>query len=141
MKKPSNVNNQSTAQAFFVGKQARMLKNCVFNSGLKKGDTFTISRVNYGNPIYIYTTSNSSLYTNLSCIELVPLDKAELKKQIEKHKESIAEIKSKIKYLDENGIDEFDSDEFKVFKTLEVIEKATSKIQKAREIAKLIKNN
>ena len=51
-----------------------------------------------------------------------------------------SELQSKIDWMDEVGVSEFDEDEYKVWKTLTLLEDGSvSKLIKMREIANLIK--
>ena len=61
------------------------------------------------------------------------------KKQILGLEKSIIEDNLKIKFMKENNIEEFSEDEFKVYKTLELLDnKKLSKIEKAKLISSLI---
>ena len=61
------------------------------------------------------------------------------KEKIEATKAFIAETESKIKFMDEVGVEEFDENEFKAYHTLLLIEKSDmTAIEKAKAIAKLI---
>ena len=58
---------------------------------------------------------------------------------MEKQSALIAELNSKLKYMDEVGSDTFDENEFKAYQTLTIIEKGNlSKLEKARAIAQLL---
>ena len=61
------------------------------------------------------------------------------KDKIEATKAFICETESKIKFMDELGVEEFDENEFKAYHTLLLIEKSDmTTIEKAKAIAKLI---
>lgn len=63
------------------------------------------------------------------------------KEKIEATKAFIYETESKIKFMDEVGVEEFDENEFKAYHTLLLIEKSDmTTIEKAKAIAKLISN-
>lgn len=65
------------------------------------------------------------------------IDKA--KDKIEATKAFIAETESKIRFMDELGVEDFDENEFKAYHTLLLIEKSDmTTIEKAKAIAKLI---
>ena len=62
-----------------------------------------------------------------------------IKAEMEKQSALIAELNSKLKYMDEVGSDTFDENEFKAYQTLTIIEKGgLSKLEKARAIAQLL---
>jgi hypothetical protein len=66
----------------------------------------------------------------------------EVQNEIETKNSEISNLRSKLKFMEENGLEEFDEDQFKVFRTLELIDsKDLSKMEMVKEIAKLIKNN
>ncbi len=61
------------------------------------------------------------------------------KDKIEATKAFIVETESKIKFMDELGVEDFDENEFKAYHTLLLIEKSDmTTIEKAKAIAKLI---
>jgi hypothetical protein len=63
----------------------------------------------------------------------------EVESEIRTKNSEISNLKSKLKFMEDNGLEEFDEDQFKVFRTLELIDsKELSKIEMAKEIAKLI---
>jgi hypothetical protein len=70
---------------------------------------------------------------------LEQIDKA--KEKIEATKMFISETESKIKFMDETGMDDFNENEFKAYHTLLIIDKSNmSIVEKAKAIAKLISN-
>jgi bifunctional DNA-binding transcriptional regulator/antitoxin component of YhaV-PrlF toxin-antitoxin module len=63
------------------------------------------------------------------------------KERIEATKMFISETESKIKFMDETGMDDFNENEFKAYHTLLIIDKSNmSIVEKAKAIAKLISN-
>jgi hypothetical protein len=53
----------------------------------------------------------------------------------------ISELESKIKFCEEQGLEEFDEDTFKVYSTLSILKTKKSDIEKAKIIASLIKGD
>jgi len=75
--------------------------------------------------------------------ELHPLviTKEDFEKQKVELQNSINELNMKLSWMDENGVGEFNEDEFKVFKTLTLLDDdSISKVEKSKLIAQLIKN-
>lgn len=55
-------------------------------------------------------------------------------------KSSLEKVESKIEWMTENNIDDFDEDEFNVFETISLLEnESMTKLEKSKLIAKLIK--
>jgi hypothetical protein len=60
-------------------------------------------------------------------------------KEIAKLQSEISDMEDKISYLNDNGIDTYNENEYKAYKTLLIIEKGNmSRIEKAKAIASLI---
>ena len=123
------------------------------NFGLKPGDVVTIHSKSYQSEYYIEfmhggTLKRASVRTD-ALEKITPKTKREqFLDQIEKAKEKIeatnafiAETESKIKFMDETGVEDFDENEFKAYHTLLIIDKSNmSIVEKAKAIAKLISN-
>lgn len=146
IKKKSDFKTKKQADDYFIGKKFRVVKDTCSHR-IKKGTIITITRINFGSPIYLYHDHNGS-YVTPTCLEELALSKEDVEKNIKDLKKQIkalqTEIKgeeSKIKFMQENKLDTYDEEEFKVYKTLEALEDpATSKVQKAKIIAALIKS-
>lgn len=66
--------------------------------------------------------------------------KKELQSKIRELQKEIEEIDKKIEYMEENNLNKFDPIEYKIYLTLKKIEEENiDKMQKSKEIAKLIK--
>lgn len=80
-------------------------------------------------------------------LEVGPYNKEAIQKQIDSVNEKkseldkeITDLNAKMEWMDAVGVDEFDEDEYKVYKTLSLLEdNNVGKVEKMREIAKLIK--
>lgn len=69
-------------------------------------------------------------------------EKEKFEEEKEKLECDLESIESKLKFMEEHGLEEFDEEEYKVYKTLNVIEDDNkSRKEKAKEISKLIKDN
>lgn len=102
-----------------------------------------------------YKHQQYEAYYILSCVdsrsvgwvyahELVGFCNATNKEDLTEEKErlelELGDVKLKIQWMEENGINEFDENEFKVYKTLKLLENDDmSTIEKSKLIAKLIK--
>lgn len=68
--------------------------------------------------------------------------KEEITKQIDELQSEIECLKSKLEWMDEVGVDEYDEDEFKVYETLKTLQDNDLDIKsKTKLIASLIKGN
>ncbi len=138
MQKQTNPNS-------LIGKKAIALVNA---GSFKKGDKFTIGYVSVDrSPNYYYSGVNG---TGTSFVEsqfdLCPNTIEELQERNKEIDKEIAILDeeaenngAKIEFMKENNIKEFSEDEFKVYKTLEIIESYKTKLEKAKAIANLIK--
>jgi hypothetical protein len=121
--------------------------------GLRPGDEVTILNKGYESNYMIgfkhFGQSKQAEVRSSALNKLVIKSKREqFLEQIEKAKEKIqatnmfiSETESKIKFIDETGVEDFDENEFKAYHTLLIIDKSNmSIIEKAKAIAKLISN-
>lgn len=138
--------NQTEATEALVGKTFKVthLGN---SAGLPKGETFVCSAVSYGATTYLYYDNWNAGIQHTHCEE-VDLSKEALEQQIAKYEENIdniklkiSETKSKIKFMVENKLKSFDAEQWKVYRVLEVVENSSTKLEKAKAIAELIKNS
>jgi bifunctional DNA-binding transcriptional regulator/antitoxin component of YhaV-PrlF toxin-antitoxin module len=119
--------------------------------GLKPGDEVTVYNKSYESNYYIEFMHGGTLrrheVRSNALSKIVPKSKREqFLDQIEKAKEKIqatnafiAETESKIKFMDETGVEDFDENEFKAYHTLLIIDKSNmTTVEKAKAIAKLI---
>lgn len=129
--------------------------------GLKKGQKFivtktggghnyplntvlTLSRdiVNIGSPHNIATEYPQGNTIAPSCIELIASTIVEMKKQLKdietEFKKEKSILQSKINFCEENGVEEFDENLFKVIEALKALDSKSSNVEKAKVIASLI---
>jgi hypothetical protein len=106
--------------------------------GIKKGEKFEFSyAMPSGNTIYAYTTTGNAFLPTQ--IEKININITELAAELETKEREIILIKSQIAYMQENKLETFDTNEFKVWNTLNVMEdKKMSKLDKAKAIAAMI---
>ncbi len=65
--------------------------------------------------------------------------KETLENELKAAKASMADVETKLAYLKETGSDEFDETEFKCYRALQALKSESSDIEKAKVIAKLVK--
>lgn len=63
----------------------------------------------------------------------------ELERLEKEYKSNIKELRRKIEFCKSIGIDEYDEDTVKVYETLKILESTDSNIERAKQIAKLLK--
>lgn len=68
----------------------------------------------------------------------VLVNKEDIKKDIKEKQEEINDLKLKLKFIEENGLEEYDENVFKSFKVLQLLSTSKSDIEKAKIIAELI---
>ena len=119
--------------------------------------TSSNSNINLGGYYYIqgdYNTGNGYKAYNITHVaggsagwvyehEIVGSEtKEEITKQIEELQSEIECLKSKLDWMNEVGVDEYDDDEFKVYETLKTLQNDSLDIKsKTKLIASLIKGN
>jgi len=132
-------------------------------AGIEKGMKFRVINTSNGhnypvNTVLTFKRNGSGIDTMCDCAEEVPQGnalhihqieiltevslsnmKAKLKSLEENYKKEKAELSSKIKFCEENGLEIYDDDIFKISEALKVIESSKSGVEKAKMIAKLIK--
>jgi hypothetical protein len=116
------------------------IRTIVTLGAIKKGEKFEFSyAMPSGNTIYAYTTTGNAFLPNQ--VERINVSIAELVIELESKEKEIVLIKSQIAYMQENKLEIFDSNEFKVWNTLNLLEdKKMSKLEKAKAIARMIDN-
>lgn len=89
-----------------------------------------------GNAIYFYefeVIMDETIEEINAYIKQLEVDKKEIDQEITNYR-------AKMAFMEANGLEKYDEDEFKVYSTLEALENPkTSKMEKAKIIAKLIK--
>ena len=143
------------AQKFKAGDKVKLKSNIpasvLLSYGLEVGDEGTVVRGYNGYyNINIYCRVQErveQLSFDVRYLDLVKSTSREkieskiesIKAEMEKQSALIAELNSKLKYMDEVGSDTFDENEFKAYQTLTIIEKGNlSKLEKAKAIAQLL---
>ena len=134
---------------------------------LKKGDIVKILQCRYGGNYDIQLFNGNETQSNVWCVEKVyarylntidltsehpdinNLKQIQMEKLIkdftsrkEKLQQELQIIDDKLRYIEESGCFTFDENEFKVYKTLQLLEENQnlSRMEKAQAIAKLISN-
>jgi len=118
-----------------VGRRAKVLNNAL---GVPVGTTGKI------------TTSNSSGILLDSCphksfisqeLEIASYTVKDIQEEISCLEKEITCQQSKLQYMTENGLEEFDENQYKVFQTLKTLDnKEITQVQKSKIIAELINN-
>ena len=112
------------------------------------GTVFTISRVNMGSPDYFYVEEvpNNGIYFTPSIMDLLALNEENLKELIKDVDKKIdvlnaekKKYKMQIKFMKDNGLEEYDDEEFKAYSVLQALKESGSDIEKAKIIAGIIK--
>lgn len=148
MKNKFNFKSQQEANNALTGKTVKIIGNKTgYDTPI--GTIVKISHVvNYlPNNCYAYYTYNGNpLYAFLQDIEICPLTKEQLEESIKDLNNSIKELEdlkkvtlSKIEFISENGLEEFDENTFKSFHVLKMLDdNKLSRIEKAKLISKLV---
>ena len=111
--------------------------------GLTKGDQVEITYIQ-GSSIQCRRPKDPTaqqLSIQISQLDFYTQSKTQIEAQIKEAQAAIEIAKGKLKWMQETNSEEFDEDEFKVWHTLTMLEDTnTTKVQKAKAIAQLIKN-
>jgi len=71
---------------------------------------------------------------------VVKTDKEKIEDELAKQEAAVALSKAKLAYLADTGVETFDSQEFKCYQALGIVESAVTKHEKAKALAELLKN-
>lgn len=117
------------------------------NSNISRGGQYIVgSQYNTSNGYEAYNITHASGGLDAGWIyvhEIVGSEtKEEITKQIDELQSEIDCLKSKLEWMNEVGVDEYDEDEFKVYETLKTLQDNDLDIKdKTKLIASLIKGN
>lgn len=110
-------------------------------AGFTKGQQVKLVSYCHGTgPNAYYLTGTLSYYLYARQFDIAPITKEELNEERDDLMNQVSEINSKLSWMDEVGNKEYDEDEFRAWQALSIVDSATSKIEKARALAKLMKN-
>lgn len=149
MSKLNGFKSQKEANTALVGKQLKVIGNTAGHN-VSMGTIITVLRVNYPttpNPVYIANVNGGNRSFYIEDVELCPLTIEQisdaikaLDTEIEANKKEQEVLRSKIKFMQENKLDVYDEDTFKVYHTLKLLDNdKLSKIEKSNLISQLIK--
>lgn len=144
---------------YLINRKVRVIGNALSSNGMNVGTSIgiaqpfstigsivTVKNISHGNPNYIYIKENMNIYFLEKDIdtsytkEMIEEEISNFEKEIVKFEKEISSLRDKQKFMDDNGLTEYDEDQFKVYKTLSVLEqKETSQMEKAKIIADLIR--
>jgi hypothetical protein len=146
---------------FQVGDLAILKSN--LDKNYQKGDIVIITRTNYGGSYtiqpfedtinipnlwvsvrYLDTIDVNSDNPNINNVKQILMEKLikDFTSRKEKLQQELQNIEDKLRYIEESGCTTFNENEFKVYKTLQLLEEkqGLSRMEKAQAIAKLISN-
>lgn len=128
-------------------------------SKIKLGDRFKLNTTAYGQygysigDVVVITYANNAGNVNVqdvnynlqqisisrSHIDAILYNKETVKQEINELKAKIKEKETKLEFMEEMGVDEYDEDEVKVYTALKALGSKSSLIEKTKTIAKLLK--
>ena len=149
--KELNLNTNQSRLNYLKGKQVEIIANTNSHNYGPVGSRFTIGQYAYVNGQGISAAKgdgqgNNITWTQFSVVtsltEKEILNENEFyKKEIARFEELISENLSKIDFIKEVGSKEFDINEFKAYRTLQLVEdESLSRAKKAKLIAQLVQN-
>ena len=125
----------------FIGKKVKTIQNgagipagitAKVTDGFKKGEDDVEQ-----SGVYIEGYPGNLLY--MTEFKIDSLTKEEIRKKITSLEEEISELKSKEQFIIDNNLEEFEENQYTVFKTLEILDKENiSNFEKSKLIADLI---
>lgn len=117
-----------------IGKKVKIISNSSGHA-IPIGTEGIVER-QQGNQLFL--KGNGSWFY-LTDVKILDTSKDDIAKNIDKLKSEIAIAENQLKFMDDNGLENYDEDQFKVYQTLTTLEDATlSKMDKAKMIADLI---
>ena len=122
------------------GMKLKMKTNNYKSCGLDKGTPIEVFGFS-GNNIIVDHINYKGLIVPISELDWLTLSKKIIEQEIADCKASIAENESKLKWMKDTKSEIFDESEFKVWQVLSALDSKSSKIEKTRAIAKLIKGD
>lgn len=130
----------ATTPKLKLGSKVRILRN---SRGIAEGTTGYITSIpgRYTTNSYVSVADETGYIWSLIVreLELIPMTREEIGKEMDKLKVEIDDLQLKIDYMDQAGEDEYDENEFKVWKTLHTLDnKKLSEKEKIKIIAGLI---
>jgi hypothetical protein len=118
-----------------VGKKVKIVKNTA-NHNQPIGSIATVTSVG-GGVVRLKELPSWTFYP--ADLELTPVTREEIEKEISELQAKIKEEQEKLKFMDDNKVEEFDETQFKVFQTLATLDnKELSALEKSKLIASLI---
>lgn len=145
-----DLNNQKKVSKELLGKKVRVIAN-TSDHNMAIGTTFKVDMAYYGgthhtSPFYRLDTKNSYsvMLTDIEMYELTKADFEESKKNLDEkinelQKEKVS-IDSKIAFMQENNLEVYDEDLFKVNEVLKKLDdNSLTGIERAKVIASIIK--
>lgn len=134
------IRDKKTAEDL-IGKTVEII-NTIGNHLVPIGTRVVITGTYHNGDYKFYHDYNSTSLkgTNFKKLPLTLKElRSELKRITEEYEKESKQIKDKITFIKEIGSEEFDENEFKAYTTLSIIEGTTSKKEKAKLIANLLK--
>lgn len=127
-----------------VGQKIKVTSN-VSGHNYKIGSIYIVSGENPGAPGHIQAKSlkkgRVGYWLQPGEYELISLNKADLEAEKIKLLEQVADLEEKLAYLSEHNLDELDVEQYRMFKALDVLDNTTDRLEKAKLLAKLLKND
>ena len=149
----ANKLSAAQIQTFITGKKFKVIQQGGSHNYGPNGTVFTANNssmvVQATAGSYLTILPNGGLANGIAwtCIQLAsPTTRGEMEaeidyiqKEIDEKFSEIEELKSKLSFMEENGLEGFDEDQFKVFTVLQTLKTKKSDIEKAKIIAQLVK--
>ncbi len=140
---------------FLAGKKIKIISDAGNHHYAKVGDTMVVrSDVQTDNPPERSISPNSTFYLKANCAAVIRLDEFEIieeimtkdsiKEEISKREKEIKQFQEKLEELDKFGLTEYNIEEIKIHRGLELIDKGLSreeKIAKIKEILSITTND
>lgn len=131
------IKNCKRASDYKSGDKVVMVNTSWISYGLAKGAETTVLYINGAN--LMLESPQGQISVAPSHVEPAAYKKEDLQAKLQQAEQTVEDLKNKLEWLKETGNEEFDEDEYKVWKVLSTLDsKATTK-EKAKAITKLIK--
>jgi hypothetical protein len=121
-----------------VGDVVKMANSRFAGYGYSKGDIVNITYKN-GSSLNIQKEGCSSISVTAADLEISHQTKGEIQAEIKRIEEALKVRKDRLKWMEETKSELYNEEEFKVWQILSTMDSKSSKIDKARAIAAIIK--
>ncbi len=125
-------------ESFKVGQKVKITKAGQQSSGYTAGTVGTVSSIN-GGYTNVILDGIGTIGFNKGGIEGFAATKEALLEEKKEYESKISDINDKLQWIEETGNEEYDEEEVRIYKAIKVLDEASTPVEKAKAIAKIIR--